>query len=81
MGAGLCSLYQKIHYIKIHYIEVWVYLFSRRYLPCICAGPFRGPKRENTIRCVKQAGYGIVMDSIQLLHCVIGLCIQNFTFN
>ena len=25
MGAGFSSLYHKIHYIKVHYIEVWVY--------------------------------------------------------
>ena len=25
MGAGLCSLYCKIHYIDVRYIEVWVY--------------------------------------------------------
>ena len=24
-GAGICSLYHKIHYIEIRYIEVWVY--------------------------------------------------------
>ena len=24
-GAGICSLYQEIHYIEIRYIEVWVY--------------------------------------------------------
>ena len=23
--AGICSLYHKIHYIEIRYIEVWVY--------------------------------------------------------
>ena len=25
MGAGFCSLYCKIHYIKVRYIEVWGY--------------------------------------------------------
>ena len=25
MGAAFCSLYCKIHYIKVRYIEVWVY--------------------------------------------------------
>ena len=25
-GAGICSLFHKIHYIKIRYIEVWVYV-------------------------------------------------------
>ena len=24
-GAGICSLYHKIHYIEIRYIEVWMY--------------------------------------------------------
>ena len=28
MGGGFCSLHRKIHYIKIHYIEVWVYYFT-----------------------------------------------------
>ena len=27
MGAGFCSLYRKIHYIKVHYIEVLVYYY------------------------------------------------------
>ena len=26
MGAGFCSLYREIHYNKIHYMEVWVYI-------------------------------------------------------
>ena len=25
MGARFCSIYHEIHYIKVHYIEVWVY--------------------------------------------------------
>ena len=25
-GAGICSVYHEIHYIKIRYIEVWVYI-------------------------------------------------------
>ena len=25
MGAGICSLYQKIHYFEVCYIKVWVY--------------------------------------------------------
>jgi len=25
MGAGFSSLYHEIHYIKVRYIEVWVY--------------------------------------------------------
>ena len=32
MGAGFCSLYGKIHYIEVRYIEVWVdiyWLFSK----------------------------------------------------
>ena len=24
MGAGFCWLYREIHYIKVHYIEVWI---------------------------------------------------------
>ena len=31
MGAGFCSLYRKIHYIKVHYIEVWVYVCSENW--------------------------------------------------
>ena len=27
MGAGFCSLYRDIHYIKVRYIKVWVYLY------------------------------------------------------
>ena len=27
MGAGFCSLDRGIHYIKVRYIEVWVYMF------------------------------------------------------
>ena len=26
MGAEFCSLYREIHYIKVRYIEVWVYV-------------------------------------------------------
>ena len=28
-GAGICSLYQEIHYIEIRYIEVWVYVSQK----------------------------------------------------
>ena len=29
-GAGICSLYHKIHYIEIRYIEVWVYFENNK---------------------------------------------------
>ena len=28
MGAGFCSLYPKIHYIEVRYIEIWMYFVS-----------------------------------------------------
>ena len=30
MVAGLSSLYRKIHYIKVRYIEVWVYFIKHK---------------------------------------------------
>ena len=35
MGAGFCSLYREIHYIKVRYIKVWVYI-SRHKEDCQC---------------------------------------------
>ena len=29
MGAGYCSLYHKIYYIKVRYIKVWVYVHTQ----------------------------------------------------
>ena len=30
-GAGISSLYHKIHYIEIHYIKVWMYFKMNYY--------------------------------------------------
>ena len=59
MGAGFCSLYREIHYIKVCYIKVWVYIRDTS-----LAKPFSGLK---CLKSLKMQLYNDTMKHVEVL--------------
>ena len=55
MGAGFCSLYREIHYIKVRYIKICVYLEQFFFV----SDHYPNKKYEN--ECTKLCAYCIII--------------------